>query len=47
MHRICNLINTDLKPENVLLQLNEKEKSDLMSRMDRIEEKLTKIGHPK
>lgn len=26
LHRICGLIHTDLKPENVLLQLSNKEK---------------------
>jgi serine/threonine protein kinase len=30
MHRICKLIHTDLKPENVVFGLNEKEKFDLL-----------------
>lgn len=30
MHRICNLIHTDIKPENVTFALKEKEKFDLL-----------------
>jgi serine/threonine protein kinase len=30
MHRICKLIHTDLKPENVVFGLNEKERFDLL-----------------
>lgn len=47
LHRICSLINTDLKPENVLLQLTEEEKHELHNRMEKIEDKLRLIGHPK
>lgn len=47
LHRICGLINTDLKPENVLMQLTDEEKANLAERMELIEEKLMKQGHPK
>jgi hypothetical protein len=30
MHRICNLIHTDLKPENITFALNEQENFDLL-----------------
>ena len=30
MHRICKLIHTDIKPENVVFGLNEKKKFDLL-----------------
>ena len=30
MHRICKLIHTDIKPENVVYGLTEKEKFDLL-----------------
>lgn len=30
MHRICRLIHTDIKPENIVFGLNEKEKFDLL-----------------
>jgi hypothetical protein len=30
MHRICGLIHTDIKPENVTFALKEKEKFDLL-----------------
>ena len=30
MHRICRLIHTDIKPENVVFKLSEKEKFDLL-----------------
>ena len=30
MHRVCKLIHTDLKPENITFQLNEKEEFDLL-----------------
>jgi len=47
LHRICSLINTDLKPENVLMQLTDAEKSELQNRMEKIEDKLRQMGHPK
>jgi serine/threonine protein kinase len=28
LHRICNIIHTDLKPENVVFELNDQEKLD-------------------
>jgi serine/threonine-protein kinase SRPK3 len=30
LHRICGIIHTDLKPENVVFSLNEKQKFDLL-----------------
>lgn len=30
LHRVCNIIHTDLKPENVVFGLSEKEKFDLL-----------------
>ena len=30
MHRICKLIHTDIKPENVVFGLNERKKFDLL-----------------
>ena len=30
MHRICGLIHTDIKPENIVFGLNEREKFDYL-----------------
>jgi len=30
LHRICNIIHTDLKPENVVFGLSERQKFDLL-----------------
>ena len=32
MHRICNIIHTDLKPENVVFEIEERAKIDMLIR---------------
>ena len=32
MHRICKLIHTDLKPENIVFQMSQEEEFDLLYR---------------
>lgn len=45
MHKFCGLIHTDLKPENVLLEISSKEKEVLKKRAQIIEERLGNLGH--
>jgi len=40
LHSVCTLIHTDIKPENVLLQLTNKEKKDVAERAKNIESML-------
>lgn len=45
LHRFCNLIHTDLKPENVLLKLNDEEIQEIQERTSKVEHIFTNIGH--